>query len=82
MRMKTEYRLYDDVNLTPLMDLAWNLMVAFVIVSTAAVQGIKVDLPKASAAPIKRGLAWANPSCGRRWPCRRKPAAATRQPGP
>lgn len=51
MRLKTETRMYDEVNLTPLMDLAWNLLIVFVIMATATVQGISVDLPKASAAP-------------------------------
>jgi biopolymer transport protein ExbD len=51
MRLKAEYRLYDDVNLTPLMDLAWNLLIIFIIMATATVQGIMVDLPKAGAAP-------------------------------
>jgi len=46
---------YTEINVTPLMDLAWNLLVAFIIATTAAVQGIKVNLPKASAAvsPVK-----------------------------
>lgn len=51
MRLKTEFRIYDEVNLTPLMDLAWNLLIVFIIMATATVQGISVDLPKASAAP-------------------------------
>jgi len=51
MRLKTELRIYDDVNLTPLMDLAWNLLIVFIIMATATVQGISVDLPKASATP-------------------------------
>jgi biopolymer transport protein ExbD len=51
MRLKSESRIYDEVNLTPLMDLAWNLLIVFVIMATATVQGISVDLPKASAAP-------------------------------
>jgi biopolymer transport protein ExbD len=51
MRLKAEYKLYDDVNLTPLMDLAWNLLIVFIIMATATVQGISVDLPRASAAP-------------------------------
>jgi biopolymer transport protein ExbD len=33
------------------MDLAWNLLIVFVIMATATVQGIAVDLPKASASP-------------------------------
>jgi biopolymer transport protein ExbD len=51
MRRRTEYRIYDDLNVTPLMDLAWNLLIVFIIMATATVQGITVDLPKASAAP-------------------------------
>jgi biopolymer transport protein ExbD len=51
MRIRTEVKIYDDVNLTPLMDLAWNLLIVFVIMATATVQGISVDLPKASASP-------------------------------
>jgi len=51
MRIKAEYKLYDEVNLTPLMDLAWNLLIIFIIMATATVQGIMVDLPKASASP-------------------------------
>jgi len=42
---------YDEINLTPLLDLAWTLLVVFIIVVTAAVQGIRVDLPKASDTP-------------------------------
>ena len=41
---------YDDINITPMLDLAYVLLVIFIIMTTAAVQGIKVDLPKASAA--------------------------------
>jgi biopolymer transport protein ExbD len=44
-------RIYDDLNVTPLMDLAWTLLVVFIIMATATVQGISVNLPKASAAP-------------------------------
>lgn len=42
---------FDDINITPLLDLAWTLLVVFIIAVTAAVQGIKVNLPKASNAP-------------------------------
>ena len=43
--------LYDEVNVVPMLDLAYVLLVIFIILTTATVQGIKVDLPKASAAP-------------------------------
>ena len=42
---------YDDINITPMLDLAYVLLIIFIIMTTAAVQGIKVNLPKASAAP-------------------------------
>ncbi len=47
----TDFRGYDELNVTPLLDLAWTLLVVFIIVVTAAVQGIKVNLPKASSSP-------------------------------
>jgi biopolymer transport protein ExbD len=34
-----------------LLDLAWNLLVIFILIATATVSGIKVDLPRASSAP-------------------------------
>jgi biopolymer transport protein ExbD len=40
---------YDDINITPMLDLAYVLLIIFIIMRTAAVQGVKVDLPKASA---------------------------------
>ncbi len=49
-RVREEMRAFDDINVTPLLDLAWTLLVVFIIVVTAAVQGIKINLPKASAA--------------------------------
>jgi len=42
---------YDQINITPLLDLAYVLLIIFIILTTATVQGIKVNLPKASAQP-------------------------------
>ena len=42
---------YDQINITPLLDLAYVLLIIFIIMTTATVQGIKVNLPKASAQP-------------------------------
>lgn len=41
---------YDEINITPMLDLAYVLLVIFILMATASVQGIKVDLPKASSA--------------------------------
>lgn len=35
-----------DINITPLLDLAWVLLVIFVLMTTAIVQGINVKLPE------------------------------------
>ena len=51
MQVQSENKPYDDINVTPMLDLAYVLLVIFIIMTTASVQGIKVNLPKASAAP-------------------------------
>ena len=51
MNVQSEQKPYDDINITPMLDLAYVLLVIFIIMTTASVQGIKVNLPKASAAP-------------------------------
>lgn len=43
-------KVMDEINVTPLLDLAWTLLVVFIIAVTAAVQGIQINLPKASNA--------------------------------
>jgi biopolymer transport protein ExbD len=48
-----EYESYNEINVVPLLDLAWNLLIVFMIVVTASVQGININLPKASAAVSK-----------------------------
>jgi biopolymer transport protein ExbD len=50
MQVQDDDRPYDDINITPMLDLAYVLLVIFIIMTTASVQGIKVNLPKASAA--------------------------------
>ena len=42
---------YDDINITPMLDLAYVLLIIFIIMTTASIQGITVNLPQASAAP-------------------------------
>jgi biopolymer transport protein ExbD len=51
IQVGNESKPYDTINVTPMLDLAYVLLVIFIILCTATVQGIKVDLPKASAAP-------------------------------
>jgi biopolymer transport protein ExbD len=51
MQQNEDNEPYDEVNVTPMLDLAYVLLVIFIILTTATVQGIAVDLPKASEAP-------------------------------
>jgi biopolymer transport protein ExbD len=46
-----EVDVYDQINVTPMLDLAYVLLIIFIILCTATVQGIKVNVPKASAQP-------------------------------
>src|ERR1700759_1833132 len=46
-----EEKPYDDINITPMLDLAYVLLVIFILMTTASVQGTKVNLPKSSANP-------------------------------
>ena len=39
---------YDDINITPMLDLAYVLLVIFILMCTASIQGMKVNLPTAS----------------------------------
>ena len=47
---------YDDINITPMLDLAYVLLVIFILMCTASVQGIKANLPRgggSSSTPSK-----------------------------
>jgi biopolymer transport protein ExbD len=49
MKVSSKKKPYDEINITPMLDLAYVLLIIFIIMTTAAVQGIKVALPTASA---------------------------------
>jgi biopolymer transport protein ExbD len=51
VQVRSDVKPYDEINITPMLDLAYVLLVIFIIMTTATVQGQKVNLPKASAAP-------------------------------
>ena len=48
--VKSDNQLYDDINITPMLDLAYVLLVTFIILTTASVQGVKVKSPVTLAA--------------------------------
>jgi biopolymer transport protein ExbD len=50
MNVQDEGKPYDDINITPMLDLAYVLLLIFVIMTTATVQGMHVNLPKAGPA--------------------------------
>ncbi len=45
---------YDDINVTPMVDLYLVLLLIFIIMTTAGVQGVKVNLPSASKSAAKK----------------------------
>jgi biopolymer transport protein ExbD len=47
---KGELAPYDDINITPMLDLAYVLLVTFIILTTASVQGVRVEPPSTQAA--------------------------------
>lgn len=54
--MQADNKSYDDINVTPMVDLYLVLLLIFIIMTTAGVQGIKVNLPRggpASSRPIE-----------------------------
>jgi len=51
MMAKDDSKPYDEINITPMLDLAYVLLIIFIIMTTVAIQGIDVNLPKASQAP-------------------------------
>lgn len=51
MQIQDDSKVFDDINVTPMLDLAYVLLIIFIIMTTATVQGITVNLPKASTTP-------------------------------
>ncbi len=48
--IKGDNQPYDDINITPMLDLAYVLLVTFIILTTASVQGVRVKSPVTQAA--------------------------------
>jgi biopolymer transport protein ExbD len=46
---------YDDINVTPMVDLYLVLLLIFIIMTTAGVQGVKVNLPKSGKPSEMKG---------------------------
>ena len=51
MQVQDESKPYDSINITPMLDLAYVLLVIFILMTTASVSGMTLNLPKPSNKP-------------------------------
>ncbi len=51
MQLQTDSKPYDTINVTPMLDLAYVLLVVFILMTTATVQGLTISMPKPSNKP-------------------------------
>jgi biopolymer transport protein ExbD len=51
MHVQTETKPYDTINVTPMLDLAYVLLVVFILMTTATIQGLTISMPKPSNKP-------------------------------
>ena len=49
MQVQQENKPYDDINVTPMLDLAYVLLVIFIVTAPLLTNVVKLDLPKATA---------------------------------
>jgi len=52
MQVQTESKPYDTINVTPMLDLAYVLLVVFILMTTASIQGLSITMPKPSNKPV------------------------------
>jgi biopolymer transport protein ExbD len=51
MQVQQDAKPYDSINVTPMLDLAYVLLVVFILMTTASVQGLNISMPKPSNKP-------------------------------
>ena len=51
MKVQDDSKPYDTINVTPMLDLAYVLLVVFILMTTASVQGLSISMPKPSNKP-------------------------------
>jgi biopolymer transport protein ExbD len=51
MQVHNDSKPYDTINVTPMLDLAYVLLVVFILMTTASIQGLSVSMPKPSNKP-------------------------------
>ena len=52
MQVHNDAKPYDTINVTPMLDLAYVLLVVFILMTTATIQGLNVSMPKPSNKPV------------------------------
>ncbi len=51
MQVHNDAKPYDTINVTPMLDLAYVLLVVFILMTTASIQGLIISMPKPSNKP-------------------------------
>jgi biopolymer transport protein ExbD len=51
MQVNNDAKPYDTINVTPMFDLAYVLLVVFILMTTASIQGLNISMPKPSNKP-------------------------------
>ena len=51
MQVHNDSKPYDTINVTPMLDLAYVLLVVFILMTTASIQGLTISMPKPSNKP-------------------------------
>jgi len=51
MQVQNDSKPYDTINVTPMLDLAYVLLVVFILMTTASIQGLTISMPKPSNKP-------------------------------
>src|SRR5215469_8925934 len=52
MQVNNDAKPYDTINVTPMLDLAYVLLVVFILMTTATIQGLNISMPKPSNKPV------------------------------
>jgi len=52
MQIHNDAKPYDTINVTPMLDLAYVLLVVFILMTTATIQGLNISMPKPSNKPV------------------------------
>ncbi len=56
MQVQDDSKPYDSINITPMLDLAYVLLVIFILMTTASVQGLTMNLPSPPTSPAPSSM--------------------------